>query len=82
MVQSIIPRNADEAYRIFLEEEREEAPPDCHRHCTHFETDGECCGCGEKNQVPVPVAQFFEEQPGRPIEPLNPLSWDYDYHEM
>lgn len=41
-----------------------DAPKDCHRHCTHWDTEGECCGCGEirtPNHGYVPELEFEEE---------------------
>jgi hypothetical protein len=46
---------------VFLRETADDTPPDCHQHCTHYESDGECCECGATKPVEVPLKEFFKQ---------------------
>ncbi len=41
------PENPEEAIRVLLDLEEPDTLRDCHRHCACWDTEGECCGCGE-----------------------------------
>jgi len=55
----LLPSNSSEAFQTFLETDPAldvddpDTPPDCHNHCTHFETEGECCDCGAQKPIPI-----------------------------
>lgn len=61
---SLLPESAEEALSIFSEED---SPPDCHRHCSHWESEGECCECGETEARPFKdvLAKHLEEFHGQ-----------------
>lgn len=70
-----LPLSAEEAFEMF-----EDAPLDCHRHCQHWDTDGECCECGDEKlqpQEPILVQEFFSSNPGEDDHSVsvNELGW-------
>lgn len=61
MVMRLLPASVDEAFDSFTTLENE--PQDCHNHCNHYESDGQCCDCGDMKtppQKPIPLEKFFE----------------------
>lgn len=40
------PETPEEAIQLLLGEDPD-LPKDCHRHCEHWATEGECCECGD-----------------------------------
>ena len=59
------PENPEEAIRVLLDSEEPDTPRDCHRHCACWDTEGECCNCGEfrtPNHNYVPGPEFVEEE--------------------
>jgi hypothetical protein len=51
----LLPESPEEAFGIFTQDEPD-APKDCHQHCSCFDTEGECCDCGEE-KGPTPVSE-------------------------
>jgi hypothetical protein len=54
-----LPENPEEAIRTLMGDEPD-APSDCHRHCSHWDTEGECCECGDV-RTPNPTYRKPEE---------------------
>ena len=43
--------------------EDDDIPDDCHQHCNHWDTEGECCECG---QVRTPNHEYIPPQADNP----------------
>ena len=52
--------NLEEAARLFLDFEEPDTPRNCHRHCVCWDTEGECCECGE-SRTPIHSYLFESE---------------------
>lgn len=59
MIEGFLPESPEDAFGLFLQEDDDaDTPKDCHRHCACWETDGECCECG---QIRTPIHTPKEE---------------------
>jgi len=64
------PENPEEAIAILMDTQDE--PLDCHRHCSHWDTEGECCGCGDvrtPNHSYIPPGPEEDEEASYEIIP-------------
>lgn len=59
MNRLIAPERDEEDLITLLSSEPSDVPEDCHRHCQHWDTLGECCECGD---VRTPNHNFIFEQ--------------------
>ena len=41
------PESMADAITLLFGESDQDTPRDCHHHCTHWDTEGECCECGD-----------------------------------
>jgi hypothetical protein len=48
----LFPENQQEAIAAMLDKD---VAFDCHQHCVHWESEGECCECGEIKRPEQPL---------------------------
>jgi hypothetical protein len=59
------PLNLQQAMNYLSGGEERDIPSDCHNHCSHWETEGECCECGD---VRTPNHGYISEPTPKPEE--------------